>query len=63
MTPDAHELSRQFIAGQTSHRAGSAFEVRDRPSRVTPLSIFLNLSALGFWVALALVAWVGMSGR
>ena len=59
---NAQDISRSYIAEQTGHRTGAAFQIIDRRPRFSLWALFVNASALGGWVILAAICWIG-SGR
>jgi hypothetical protein len=56
---DANEISRAYIARQTSHRTGAAFEVSPPRRGVNPWRVAGMALAVVPWLALAAIFWVG----
>ena len=55
---DANEISRAYIARQTAHRTGVAFEVSPAPAFNYWRLAGMALCVLP-WIALAAIFWVG----
>lgn len=55
---DANEISRAYIARQTAHRTGAAFEVSP-PRRLNYYRLAATALAVLPWLVLAVIFWVG----
>jgi hypothetical protein len=60
MMTDPDTISRAYIARQTAHRTGAAFEVSPLRRGVNPWRVAGLALAVLLWLLLALVAWVGL---
>jgi len=60
MMTDANEISRVYIARQTAHRTGAAFEVSPPRRGVNPWRVAGLALAVLPWLALAAIFWVGL---
>jgi hypothetical protein len=56
---DPDTISRAYIARQTAHRTGAAFEVSPPRRGVNPWRVAGMALAVLPWVALAAIFWVG----
>jgi hypothetical protein len=56
---DANEISRAYIARQTAHRTGAAFEVSPPRRGVSPWRVAGTALAVLPWLVLAAIFWVG----
>ena len=56
---DPDTISRAYIARQTAHRTGAAFEVSPPRRGVNPWRVAGTALAVLPWLALAAIFWVG----
>jgi hypothetical protein len=59
MMTDPDTISRAYIARQTAHRTGVAFEVSPPRRGVNPWRVAGMALAVVPWLALAAIFWVG----